>query len=300
MLGNMATTNSARHGTRHGVRSSKLEAQSSRDIPGPKPRDPRDGRWRLGACLLLGALSLGLGSPAHADEVPRVTTQPSRPEHLYREAKARSLKETNSVEAACQLGRAAYGRAEHATNDTQRAAFANEGIAACRHAIALDGKSAAAHYYLGLNYGQLAQTKLLGAIKLVGQMEVVWKRTIELDPKFDHAGGHRTLGILYRDAPGWPTSIGSKKKSREHLQMAVELAPDYPGNRLSLIEALSKWGEKKAVQDQAPATETFLKTARTRLAGEAWALDWRDWDRQWDRIKAKSSVVTARSPRERK
>jgi len=233
-----------------------------------------------------------------ADDVARVTSIPSRPNRIYEEAKARFQKETNSVEAACEFGRAAFDLADFSTNDTQRAALAQEGIDACRHGIGLNPKSAGAHYYLGLNYGQLAQTKLLGALKLVDRMEESWKTTIQLDPRFDYAGGHRTLGVLYRDAPGWPTSLGSRSKARQHLQKAVELCPEYPGNRLSLFEAYVKWGEKKAVQTQTNATEEFLKGARQKLTGEAWALDWRDWDRRWEKIKARCAAAPARSPRE--
>jgi len=233
-----------------------------------------------------------------ADDVARVTSISSRPKRLYDEAKARFQKETNSVEAAWEFGRAAFDLADLSTNDNQRASFANEGIDACRRGIRLNPKSAGAHYYLGLNYGQLAQTKLLGALKLVDQMEEAWKKTIQLDPKFDYAGGHRTLGVLYRDAPGWPTSVGSRSKARQHLQKAVELCPEYPGNRLSLFEAYVKWGEKKAVQEQLKATEEFLKAARQKLTGEPWALDWRDWDQRWAKIKARCTSVTARSPRE--
>lgn len=289
----MATTNSSTVG-RVG-RGSTIKVQGSNQV--------RAGRRRrsllLGAWIVLWALSFELGTfRASAADVSRVTSIPARPQRLYEEAKARWRKETNSVEAACQLGRAAFDFAELATNDTRRAALANEGIDACRRGIALDSKSAGAHYYLGLNYGQLAQTKLLGALKLVDQMEEVWKATIALDPKFDYAGGHRTLGVLYRDAPGWPTSIGSRAKARQHLQKALELRPDYPGNRLSLFEAYAKWGEKKVVQEQARATEDFLKTARVRLTGEEWALDWQDWDNRWQTIKTRCSIVPARSPRE--
>ena len=300
----MATTNSSVVGPR--ARPESLHA--------PERRLParRVGSWQvraeqglgaplrlLGTWLFLWALSLGPAVfEASADDVARGASIAARPQRLYEEAKARWRRETNGVEAAWQFGRAAFDLAELAPNDSRRAALANEGVDACRRAIALDPKSAGAHYYLGLNYGQLAQTKLLGALKLVEQMEEAWKTTIALDPNFDYAGGHRTLGVLYRDAPGWPTSIGSRAKARQHLQKALELRPDYPGNRLSLYEAYVKWGEQHLVQDQARATEDFLKTARARFPGEAWALDWQDWDKRWQTIKAGCSVVRARSPRE--
>ncbi len=291
---------------------SKLKAQYSKEAPAFKlhfERQPINfarGQYRatwslcFAVWLFFWALSFELGTSriCAADDVARVTSIASRPKRLYDEARARYQKETNSVEAACEFGRAAFDLADLSTNDNQRAALAHEGIDACRRGIQLDPKSAAAHYYLGLNYGQLAQTKLLGAIKLVDQMEEAWKTTIQLDPKFDFAGGHRTLGVLYRDAPGWPTSIGSRSKARQHLQKAAELCPEYPGNRLSLFEAYAKWGEKKTVQEQIKATEEFLKAAREKLTGESWALDWRDWDQRWEKIKARCASATVRSPRE--
>src|SRR5262245_26399653 len=176
-------------------RSSKLKAQSLKKAPGRKL--PIEGQrnnaarelWRAawGLCfwawLLFWALSFALGTSCTraADETARVTSIPALPKLLYEEARARYQKETNSVEAAWQFGRAAFDLADLATNDTQRAALAQEGIDACRHGVGLDPKSAPAHYYLGLNYGQLAQTKLLGALKLVDRMEESWKKTIELD-----------------------------------------------------------------------------------------------------------------------
>jgi len=302
----MATTNSS------AWRSSKFNAQSFKKTPGSKLQSERQrirlslglmsAFWNLclGVWILFWALSFELGTSCirAADDAARVTSISSRPKRHYDEAKARYQKETNSAEAAWEFGRAAFDLADVSTNDNQRAALAQEGIDACRRGIGLNPKSAGAHYYLGLNYGQLAQTKLLGALKLVDHMEEAWKKTIQLDSKFDYAGGHRTLGVLYRDAPGWPTSVGSRSKARQHLQKAFELCPEYPGNRLSLFEAYAKWGEKKAVQEQVKATEEFLKAAREKLTGESWALDWRDWDQRWAKIKARCAVAPARSPRE--
>ena len=46
-----------------------------------------------------------------------------------------------------------------------------QGIAAAKQAVSRASNSAPAHYYLGMDLAQLAQTKSLGALKLVGQME---------------------------------------------------------------------------------------------------------------------------------
>jgi tetratricopeptide (TPR) repeat protein len=256
-------------------------------------------RQRTLPSLLVAAIT-GMGALTSHAEPPSAPAPAAeekaaaRFQDIYRDARERWQARPTNAELAWQFSRAAFDWAELATNDTQRAEIAEQGIAAGRKAVALQSNLAAVHYYLALNLGQLARTKLLGALRLVEEMEDRFKRSIELDAKFEYAGAHRSLGLLYRDAPGWPTSIGSRGKAREHLQKAVELCPEYPGNRLALMESLIKWGEKKTAQTQVVAVEEFLKSARSQFAGDRWVLDWLDWNQRWEKVKAKASVVAAR------
>jgi len=215
----------------------------------------------------------------------RTNEAASRADRLYTEAQQHYRAEPANIEVAWQFGRAAFDRAEAATNDSHRVAIAEKGIAACRHAIARDAKAAAAHYYLALNLGQLARTKTFGALRLVEQMEMEFKTAITLDPGFDFGGPDRSLGMLYRDAPGWPISVGSRAKASFHLQQAVNLAPDYPDNRLCLLEAYLAWGQKKAARAELKSTQDALDKARKTFTGEQWAASWEDWDKRWQRIK---------------
>lgn len=212
-------------------------------------------------------------------------------ESRLQQARTRQQGDTNNVEAAVQLGRACFDRAEFATNDTQRATLAVEGIAVCRAAATREPKQPAAHYYLAMNLGQLARTKMLGALPLVDEMERHFKLARDLDPKLDHAGPERCLGLLYRDAPGWPASIGSKSKARSNLLRAVELAPDFPENRLNLLESALKWSDRKLVQSEVKAIEATLPVARTNLTGDAWAASWADWSRRWEAAQPRAKSL---------
>src|ERR1039458_1919307 len=118
--------------------------------------------------------------------------------------------------AAWQLGRASYDWAEFATNTAQRADVAQAGIAACRQLLARDPKSAPGHYYLAMDFGQLAEAEApsIAAYKLVKEIEREFKTAADLDETYDFAGPPRCLGLLYRDAPSWSISIGSKRKVR--------------------------------------------------------------------------------------
>jgi hypothetical protein len=117
----------------------------------------------------------------------------------------------------------------------------------------------------------------LGALKLVDQMEVEFTRAIALDASFDYAGAERSLGLLYRDAPVLG-SIGSRTKSKQHLLRALELAPQFPENRLNMVESEIKWGDRRAARSDLKLLEDSLPAARAQFTGAAWAASWADWD----------------------
>jgi hypothetical protein len=118
-------------------------------------------------------------------------------------------------------------------------------------------------------------------------MEREFKRAAALDATFDYAGADRSLGLLYFDAPGWPTSIGSRSKARLHLERAVALSPDFPDNRLSLVEAFLKWRDREGAQKEVRKLEELLPKARSKLVGEPWAGSWADWNLRWQKVREK-------------
>ena len=239
------------------------------------------GRW-TGA--LLGFLALMHNAVADTNSANGNQLLVHAQEVFAAAAKAYEASPTNNV-AAWEYARAAFARGEFSTNDTERAALAMQGISACRKLIQRDPKCAQAHYYLGLNLGQLARTKLLGALPLVSEMEVSFKKARQLDEDFDYAGPDRFVGQLYLQAPGWPASVGSQSKARKHLERAVELAPDYPENRLNLAEASLKWRDKKLNQRELEALGKLWPAARTNFAGANWAAFWADWQPRYDKLR---------------
>ena len=252
----------------------------------------RQGSWasiaQLG-CWCLGLIGLFAANwPVFCENAFSFA---QRAERNFQQARKRFQTNTNDAEAAWQLGRCCFDWADFAKNDAQRESIASEGIAACRQVIARDPKSAPGHYYLALNLGQLAQTKTLGALKIVDEMEREFKTARDLDAKFDYAGPDRSLGLLYFQAPGWPASIGSKAKARQHLQRAALSAPGYPENHLCLLEAYLKWGDKKSLRRELQLTEGLLPQARKEFTGEAWEQIWVDWDKRWTRIREKTSEL---------
>jgi hypothetical protein len=206
---------------------------------------------------------------------------------------------TNSATAGWQFARACFDLAEFATNSTERAALAQRGIAAARQVIASEPKNAPAHYYLGMNLGQLARTRFLGALKIVGELERAFLRTLELDPDFDHAGPDRNLGLLYRDAPSIG-SVGSRRKANQHLQNAVRRAPKYPENRLNLAESLLGWGDRRGAVRELKALEENWDEAKKELSGPYWESSWADWEPRRQKLSERlsESLPGLKSPRD--
>jgi tetratricopeptide (TPR) repeat protein len=248
---------------------------------------------------LAGVACLSVITAALAGEPPVAETVAHK---AYEEAKAAFNRGQDDAGAAWQFARACFDWAEFSTNHTQRAALAQEGIAACENTLEGHPDLAAAHYYLGMNQGQLARTMSLGALRLVHEMEAHFQRARELDPHFDKAGPDRNLGLLYLEAPGWPVSVGNRSKARAHLTKAVKLAPHYPENRLNLMEAYAQWNEKASVERELKAWDDHVATARKEFPGHRWHWSWLDWERRIETLKqlVADAAPVLRSPKDRR
>ena len=253
------------------------------------------------ACLLALFMS---SVPARAELVAKTDPPPSfaeRAQKRFSESRTQFRSNRGNPEFALSFGLAAFDHAEYAADSEQREEIALEGIAACRSVVASQPESAAGHYYLAMNLGQLARTKTLGALRLVSEMETEFQISRDLDENFDFAGPDRNLGLLYSEAPGWPTSIGSRSKARHHLHRAVVLKPDYPENRLNLLEAHLKWGDKARVSHEFQALKELWPKAKQEFTGEPWEASWADWDMRWGKIQIKYPTEKApESPRNKK
>jgi hypothetical protein len=141
--------------------------------------------------------------------------------------------------------------------------------------------------------GQLARTRTLGALKLVREMEVEFKAAIRLDPSIHFSGPDRNLGQLYHFAPGWPASLGDDTLARRHLETAVRRAPDFPANRLSLIELLLDRHDVDEAKKQMEAVDQLWDTARKRWSSREWEDDWAEWTELRDKHRKHLAGLTS-------
>ena len=212
-------------------------------------------------------------------------------EQAFQRKGTQSRRYPTDPDAAWKFGRACFDWAEFAEDNNARAEIAKDGIRACRRAIALQDDLAAAHHFLALNLGQLARTKLLGALSLVDEMEHELKRAIGLDPSFGYGAPDRSLGLLYLEAPRWPLSVGNQKKALFHLEQAVQISPEYPENRLCALEASLKWKDSERVEREIKAFKIVLLRSRSIFSGANWSRDWKEWDARWDEILERAAPI---------
>src|SRR5262249_29137045 len=100
-----------------------------------------DSRKPCAAICTLLLCGFALAGVAGQSDVPGTLagalTASNRVQRLYRESQRRWQQQSNSPEGAWSFGRACFDMADFVTNDTQRSFVAEQGIAACRQAIAL-------------------------------------------------------------------------------------------------------------------------------------------------------------------
>ncbi len=225
----------------------------------------------------------------HLSAAPEKSVFRTRAHENYRVAEAAYQLNPTNITQAWQFGRACFDLAEFAENDPIRRDLAERGIGVCRAAIQLDPSNAAANLCLAMNLGQLARTKSLGALKIVREMESLFQKARTLDERIDFGGPDRCLGLLYLEAPGWPASVGNRKKALFHLRRAVELSPNYPGNRLELISALIQLRQPSEASRELSTVRSLWSSAQSDLQGITWEGKWINWEVERRKLEAQLS-----------
>jgi tetratricopeptide (TPR) repeat protein len=103
-----------------------------------------------------------------------------------------------------------------------------------------------AMYWYASSLGKWAKRKSFAV--LLGQKDnvrAIMTRVLELEPNYYHGGPHRYFGVFYAVAPAF--AGGDLKKSKEHFEKSLQIAPTYVGTKVL-------WAEELAVKEQDEAT----------------------------------------------
>jgi hypothetical protein len=134
---------------------------------------------------------------------------------------------------------------EETDDETRRLVDAKRGRTLAESALRTDPENGGAHYLAAYLTALEARNDRLRGLSLVPIIEKEALAAAEYHPTVDHGGPDRMLGELYLRAPGLPVSVGDSAKAVVHYRRARDHDPDYPENRLGLIEALMADDELK-------------------------------------------------------
>lgn len=124
------------------------------------------------------------------------------------------------------------GRQQDGRNDDRNATHSYEaGVDAGRHAVSLQPNRVEGHFWLGANYGLLAEEEgWIKGLRLIDTVRAEMQAVIRLDPNYEEAAGQRTLARLYYRAPFFKG--GDKQRS---IQLLEDCLRRFPTDSFSLL-----------------------------------------------------------------
>jgi tetratricopeptide (TPR) repeat protein len=114
--------------------------------------------------------------------------------------------------------------------------------ALAKEAVKVNDKCAECHFWLGVAYGKIGQTRgVLQSLFLVSPIEQEMRIVLSLNPQ--HSGAHHVLGVVYRLIPGFIG--GSLNKSIAELVLAIQLNRASTAHYLELARSYAAAGMKE-------------------------------------------------------
>lgn len=177
----------------------------------------------------------------------------------------------DDYEACWKGARAAAWIAARESGDDERKKFALEGIELGNSAVASNAAEVEGHVWLAFAMGELADVDHAYGLDAVKKMEEHCLAAIAADERYDHASAHRLVGTLYFMCPGPPTSIGSPRNAKKHLERALELDPAWPENHLWMGEFARDQGDTARAREELGWVLTAAAPKGCRTEAREWA-----------------------------
>lgn len=112
--------------------------------------------------------------------------------------------------------------------------------ASAQQCLARFADAAACHYAQAQVLGLMAREHPVQAVALLKEMLASLARAEALDPELDHAGPARLTAVVLLRAPPWPLGPGDVDAAMVAAQRAVQRAPAYPPNLITLAQVQAK------------------------------------------------------------
>lgn len=181
--------------------------------------------------------------------------------------------DNSNFDAAWKLSKAYWYRGNHSSKLEKKPYF-EQAVEAAKRAIAIDPARCRGHFWLGVNYGMVAETAgMFEALGMLDQIKSAVQQAEKIDKNCECGGPQRVLGKLYSKAPFFKG--GSKSKAIRSLQESLELCPNDTQSRIFLAEiyiAQNKKGlaiqQLKLVLKQKPASDWIPETKENKALAQ--------------------------------
>jgi cytochrome c-type biogenesis protein CcmH/NrfG len=193
-------------------------------------------RWLLGVAAALlcaiqplnGALPerthVFSGRVAVADDYYLGRSNPSNLEQAVRLLRQDVSDHPNDYEAWWRIARAEAHLGTDPKDEKGQIAAFQAGIDAGRKAVALQPNRVEGHFWLGANYGLLAEDEgWFKGLRMLDTIRQEMESVVRLDPDYEQAAGERTLARIYYRAPFFKG--GDKQRSIELLKDCLKRFP---------------------------------------------------------------------------
>ena len=143
--------------------------------------------------------------------------------------------EPGSYELAWRLAKFNYYLGAHSADETEREKAYRDGIAAGRLAVKLQDGKPDGHFWLGANYGGMAQISTLSGLSEIDEIKHEMETVIKLDQGYQSGAAYMVLGQVYLEAPG--LLGGDTQKAIEFFEKGIKFGPENSLLHLHLAEA---------------------------------------------------------------
>ena len=233
--------------------------------------------------LVMAAAWLFAAVPALAGEAPAYTWQDTldkdKVNHLLADYLKVAQQDPQDYEVRLRADQLCYyaWRLE-AESNKRRIEIGKLSLRLAKEAIALKPEAPGGYLWAGASIALIGLPRgILNSLQLVPDGKAYFEKSIAIDPGYLKGVGYSLMGHAYAVVPGFPLSVGDKKKALEYLAKARKLDPDSTLTLLfvaDLFWSLDQMKEATEVLEEIPrhkpATELeyFLDETNKRKARE--------------------------------
>ena len=143
-----------------------------------------------------------------------------------------------NYDIAWRLAEFNYSLGSHSSDSGEKDKAFREGIEAGKLAVKLQDGKPEGHFWLGANYGGIAEISMLAGLSDVEDIKREMETVIKLDEKYKDASAYMVLGQVYLESPR--LLGGDTQKAISYLEKGLRLGPDNVLLRLHLAEAYAQ------------------------------------------------------------